>query len=307
MDRREAALVGIGGVNLPVVLHRGRQGQRLAAGPGAEIDHLFARLRSRQQRGELRAFVLDFDQSLDKGMLGMDRRTFGAGIELDPQPDRRPARRLCLEIGQRRRGVIAAGLQRVDAQIDRRARRQRGPLLRALLAEDARKMRIEPFRIIARNVRRRAGQRGVFQRGTLGLRQRLRRKARSVEQFCDRFAIKPAFELEHAEQHSPRRGFAHDIGAGGAAAQRVVDEARNARAVAGSGKTVRQAPILQRVAGGPAARFDIGKNFDGGGKPGGRRHGRPSMIRRMNTTHMMVSTTAPANEQRPANRQDRCW
>jgi hypothetical protein len=44
MDRREAALVGIGCVNLAVILHRGSHGERLAARARAEIDHLFAGL-----------------------------------------------------------------------------------------------------------------------------------------------------------------------------------------------------------------------------------------------------------------------
>ena len=46
MDRREAALVGVGRVDLPVVLHRGGERERLAARAGAEIDHLLAGLRA---------------------------------------------------------------------------------------------------------------------------------------------------------------------------------------------------------------------------------------------------------------------
>src|SRR5688500_6038016 len=89
------------------------------------------------------------------------------------------------------------------------------------------------------------------------------------------------------------------MSAGGAAAQRVVNKTSNSRAVARSGEAVRQAPILQRVAGGPAARLDIDKHFDGGRKPRGRCHGRASRIRTMNTTHMIVSTTRPAKNSGP--------
>ncbi len=61
MDRRELALVDVGGVNLAAVFHRRGERQRLAAGAGAKIDHLLAGLGAGKQRGELRALVLDFD------------------------------------------------------------------------------------------------------------------------------------------------------------------------------------------------------------------------------------------------------
>ena len=41
----------------------------------------------REQRGELRAFVLNFDQALEIGELGMHRRAFGVGPELDAQAE----------------------------------------------------------------------------------------------------------------------------------------------------------------------------------------------------------------------------
>ena len=101
VDRREAPLVVVGGVELALVLHRRRERQRLAAGAGAEIDHLLAGLGVGQQRGKLRAFVLDFDQALDEGRLGMDRRAAGIGGEHDAQAVRRPARRRGRKIGER--------------------------------------------------------------------------------------------------------------------------------------------------------------------------------------------------------------
>ena len=81
VDRREPALVVVGGVDLALVLHRGRQRQRLAAAAGAEIDHLLAGLGAGEQRRKLRAFVLDFDQALEIGGLGMDRRALGVGAQ----------------------------------------------------------------------------------------------------------------------------------------------------------------------------------------------------------------------------------
>ena len=72
-----------------------------------------------------------------------------------------------------------------------------------------------------------------------------------------------------------RRLGPHEIGARGAAAQRVIDEAGDRCAVAGAGEAMRQTPVFQRIGRGPASRFDIAEDLDGGGKPRGRRHGRP--------------------------------
>ena len=97
---RQPPLVGIGRVELAVVLHRGRERERLAAAAGAEIEHLLAGLRSGQQRGELRALVLDFDHALHEGRLGMNGRRLGVGRVDDAQPDRRPAGRRRVEVGK---------------------------------------------------------------------------------------------------------------------------------------------------------------------------------------------------------------
>ena len=142
----------VGGIELSLVLHGGGERQRLAAGAGAEIDHLLAGLRAGKQRGELRAFVLHFDQALDEGRLGMDRRDFwrrqrarcaspcgdqrvGAGVRCDKRCHR----------------LFARALERIDPQIERRARRKRRSLGSAILAEDGFELRIEPLRIVARD------------------------------------------------------------------------------------------------------------------------------------------------------------
>src|SRR5689334_3306588 len=90
MDRREAALVGVGRENLALVLHHGGKRERLATRAGAEIDHLFARLRAAQRRGELRALILNLDLALQEGGLRMDRRALGVGTDLDAQAPWRP-------------------------------------------------------------------------------------------------------------------------------------------------------------------------------------------------------------------------
>ena len=108
VDRRKPALVVVGGVDLALVFHQRRERQRLAAAAGAKVEHLLAGLGAGEQRGELRALVLDFDQALEIGELGMDRRALGIGAKLDAQAVRRPARRLGREIGERSRRLVAA-------------------------------------------------------------------------------------------------------------------------------------------------------------------------------------------------------
>ena len=137
VDRRQPALVDVGGVDLAAVFHRRRERQRLAAGAGAEIDHLLAGLCAGKERGKLRALVLDFDQALEKGRLGVDRRAFGIGGRAGCAS---PA---ATSASARRRDAASFGstssrsaFERVDAQIERRAARQRRALGGALVAED---------------------------------------------------------------------------------------------------------------------------------------------------------------------------
>ena len=86
----------------------------------------------------------------------MDGRTFCIRRKPDAQAERRPSRRLGMQMRELRQHLFALGLERIDAQVERRAARERGALGGAVFAEDARKMRIEPVGIIAENMRRRA-------------------------------------------------------------------------------------------------------------------------------------------------------
>src|SRR5262249_22998808 len=90
VHRREAALVEVGGKDLPAVPQQRGERQRLAAGAGAEVDHLVAGPRARQERGELRALVLHLDMAGEKFWLGVDRDVTGIGRKRDAQADRRP-------------------------------------------------------------------------------------------------------------------------------------------------------------------------------------------------------------------------
>ena len=74
------------------ILHRGRERQRLAAGAGAEIDHLLARLCAGEQRRKLRALVLHLDQPLMKAGSAWIAGFLASAACADAQPERRPAR-----------------------------------------------------------------------------------------------------------------------------------------------------------------------------------------------------------------------
>src|SRR6516162_8678311 len=115
MDRREAAFVAIGGVNLAAIFHSGGECQRLAAGAGTKVDYLLAGLGIGQEPSKLRALVLDFDLALDEERLGMNGRAFGIGAKADAE--RRPARRLGRKVFKFRQYRIALRRERIDTQI----------------------------------------------------------------------------------------------------------------------------------------------------------------------------------------------
>ena len=157
-DRRQAPAVGVGGVDLALVGHHRRQRQRLAAGAGAEVERLHARLGAAEQRRQLRAFVLHLDQALRVGRLGGERRAAAVGR------DRRCAARSATaasatgaEMGERRQRRVAVALQRVDAQVDRRALASALPSSTACVAEALGERRRQPFGKVAAHVRGRAG------------------------------------------------------------------------------------------------------------------------------------------------------
>ena len=174
-DRREPVSVRVGGVDLALVFHRRGERERLAAGPGAEVEDLHARLGFGQQRRELRALVLHFDQAFDIGRVGGERRRAPVGAHGDAQADRGEWRRLGREIGKRGERLVARGFQEVDAQIDRRPLRQRPALVRGLVAEARLELRREPLGKIPRDMGRRAGKVGGGEPLPLGVGQRRRR------------------------------------------------------------------------------------------------------------------------------------
>ena len=98
----------------------------------------------------------------------------GVGGEIDAQAERRPRRRPGVQMRQRGQHLLGLGLQRVDAQVERRAARHRGRLRHPRRRRTPRpSSAIEPFRIVAGHRRRRVGERARGQRGPLGLGERL--------------------------------------------------------------------------------------------------------------------------------------
>ncbi|RWV77504.1 hypothetical protein GW17_00061653, partial [Ensete ventricosum] len=74
MQWREPPRLAVGRIDLAVVVHSCGERQGLAAAAGAKIKHLLAGLGRAEQRRQLRALVLDFDEAFDIGGLAGKRR-----------------------------------------------------------------------------------------------------------------------------------------------------------------------------------------------------------------------------------------
>jgi hypothetical protein len=131
-----------------------------------------------------------------------------------------------------RQNFFAGCLQRVDAQIKRRPARHGGCLRHALVAEYLCQVSVEPFRIVAGNMRRRVLDRPRRERGALGLAQWRRRKTPAVTERRDRIDIHAALALQHAEHTRARRVVVHDPCARRATPQHVPDQAGDRGAIA---------------------------------------------------------------------------
>ena len=272
-DRREAPRVGVGGIDLAQVLHAGGERERLAAGAGAQIEDLHAWLGAGDERGELRALVLHFHEALDIGGIGRERRRTPVGARRDPDANRRE-RRLCgSEIAKRGNRRLARDFKEVRAEVDRRPHGERPALVRRVRAETRLELRREPFRKIAQNMRRRVGQIRGGEARAFGFGELRRRVAFAGEQRRNSIDVEAAGLAQRAEHFGAGACFAHDPGGRAFLAQRVIDEARNRRAVAGAGEAVREAPVLHRIGRRAATRLDVGQHFDRGGDAGSGNHG----------------------------------
>ena len=82
----------------------------------------------------------------------------------------------------------------------------------------------------------------------------------------------PRSSLSMPSTRAARRVVVHDPGARGAPAQHVPDQAGDRGAIAGAGKAMRGAPLLQRLRRRNALGVDGVDQFDGGGQPGSGSH-----------------------------------
>ena len=245
--------------------------------PAQRSTHLLAGLHAGQERGELRALVLDLEPALDEFGLGLHGRAAPVLAGRDAQAERRERRLAGAEMRAARRAPRSRDRTlRVLTRRSRGARRgQRLHLRHEVVAEGARAAtaRSSPGKSPATCGRR------VVEVARLEPRRAPRRSSgagakRSPENRAPRSpsTCQPALKLSMPRTTARGRRLAHDPGRRGFAAQRVVDEAGDRGAVLRAGEAVRQAPVLQGLGGGPAAGLDIGENLDGGGEAGGGCH-----------------------------------
>ncbi len=158
--------------------------------------------------------------------------------------------------------LLPRRLQRIDAQIERRAGGERPAFRHGTFAESLSQCRGEPFGIIAAYMIRRAVERRVREPPALIVRKRRRRMAFAAAERADFIGGQAAHLAQTAEDDCAGFLAAHNPGGRGAAAQGVENERRQRGTVLRSGEAVRKAPILQRIRRRAMARLDIGENFD---------------------------------------------
>ena len=202
--------VGVGGVDLPLILHRRGERQRLAARARAKVEDLHAGLGFRQERGELRALVLQLDEALDIGRVGGERRRAPVRAHGDAQAHGRERRRLGLEMRERAERLVAIGLEKIHPEVDGRALGERPALLRGGRAEARLELRREPFGEIPNNMRGRGCQVGGCEPRIFAFREFLRRVALAGEQSGDRLDVEVLGLSERAQHFGARTYLAHD-------------------------------------------------------------------------------------------------
>jgi hypothetical protein len=264
-------------VNLPAILHRGRQRQRLAARAGAEIKHLHPGLRAGQLGHHLRAFVLNLEPALLECRLDLDIRVAPKAIDRrDTQPVPRKPRRPGARFLERLRYLVAFRPERVDTQVEGRSPGQRPALLDPCLAEGFFEMRRTPVGAFGAYDLRRRLRPARRDRRTFIIGERRRREAVAIERSVERFRGHGRFENDRAEAGGARCIVVQQPDRRTPPPQRVVDDVTDGGPVAGSREAMRQAPVLQRIRRWAVTSFDIFKNFDGRSQPSAESHSPPS-------------------------------
>ena len=227
----------------------------------------------------------------------MDRRALGIGRKPNAQAPRRPARRL----GVRSDSMSAALSRSAFSVLTRRSSGAReasaAPSSRARVAEGAREMRIEPFRIIAGDMRP-AHRCMAAAIEALRVHRRSAPPGRSASrrQVCAMAsASNPRSRLSMPSRTARGVSSPMSQALGGAPAQRVVDQPGDAARSPEPAKRCARPQALSASAAGRRSSAMRCEDFDCRGKPRGwrhgRTHGRPARMRTAKITHIASNAT----------------
>ena len=281
-----------------MIAHRGRERERLAAAPGAEVDHLVAWPGARDHGGELRALVLDLDLALEEGRIRLDGGRLLAGAMDDPQADRRVGRRRGREVGELCLDELPRALQGIDAQIERGTFRESCRLRGEFGAEEPFQRGRKPFGEIARDMRGGIVEAPGIEAPPLDVAQGRRREALSGAEAGNLLGGQASLQPQHTQQDAARIVIAHEPSRGGPATERVVDQAGDRGTIARPGEAVRQSPILQGVRRRPPTGRDVSEDLHGRGEACRRRHRAPPGKRSVTIRAQNVSPVRRERSQR---------
>ncbi len=230
---------------------------------------------ARQFGHDLRALVLHLEPALLEGRLGLDvGMAAGAVDRRDADAVGRKPR--CRRPEPRKLGqdAVAIGLQRVDAQVERRPRRKAGRFRHPFVAESILQQRRAPVRTVGANFGGRVGEPARPGRVQFVLAQRRRCELVAVERRVQPLRRLVPFEQQRTEAQGARRVGIEQPAGRAFPAQRVVDDVADRGAVAGTGEAVGQAPVLQRIRRRPVPPRNVFQHVDGCRQSSAETHGR---------------------------------
>jgi hypothetical protein len=205
----EATFHDVAGDDVALVGHLRGDGQRLAPGPGAEVDHALARPGVDQHRHELRALVLDLGLAALQHRQAPERKAF---VHANPVGSQGRRLRPHAEFLQRGKHRLARRSDRIDPQVERRRLQQRGHLLGECRPEPAPQRPRRPGRAFEAHLIRHGGMvdRMALQPGhqrLLPVRQARGRKLRAIEQALDLLRSLAVLQHQPCKQPVARRIF----------------------------------------------------------------------------------------------------
>ena len=229
-----------------------------------------------EQRRELAALVLDLEPALLEA--GLDLEVGVAAVADDRRnPEAvRSKRHLDRAMGRERLGdLLAFGLQPVDADVERRALRQRRALLHPVRAETLLQPSGQPLRHVCPHVFGSLGKITGLEPLALGPGERRRRVRIGVDQRIERSGGQTAGLAEGDDHRRTRRRILPLPLARCLLPKGVVDHVADRGAVLGARETVGNAPLLQGLRHRPVPGLDRLEHLDRGCKPPTRGHRSP--------------------------------